>query len=184
LATPINQVEIASEVDWKTKIFRQLEHYHMDAPNYAQVIGFLEECLATPETNLARLNTQLLRRVCGQLGIDTPISVFSEMNLSVGPVRSPEELAQAISRAVGASEYVNRPGGAALYDETRFSEKGLKLTIQSFTNMVYDCGRYRFAPDMSILDVMMWNSCEKIKLYLDTWRLNPQTTQDHTCGQE
>jgi hypothetical protein len=166
--TPINQMEIASEIDWKTRIFRQLQHYHTDAPYYAQVIGFLEECLADSENNLARLNTRLFRKTCRRLGIDTPIYVFSEMDLAMTPVRGAEDLALGICQAVGASEYINPPGGAGLYHAERFAAHGIKLTIQSFANMTYDCGRFAHEPALSIIDVMMWNSPEQIKRYLDT----------------
>jgi len=168
--TPINQVMLADAVDWKRRIFRQLEFYRSDAPYYGQVIAFLEECLCDPQDNLARLNIGLFRGTCRLLGIETPIHVFSEMNLAIGPARGPEELALSLSRAVAADEYMNPPGGAGLYHHERFAQEGIKLTIQSFTNMTYDCGRHSFEPALSILDVLMWNSPEQIKHYLDTWR--------------
>jgi hypothetical protein len=168
--TPINQIEISRHSEWKATIFRQLQHYRNGAPHYAEVVGFLEECFSTSESNLARLNVALFRSVCRRLGIATPIHVFSEMNLSLAPAEGPQDMALGICRAVGASEYINPPGGACLYDAREFATHGIKLTIQSFANMTYECGRHRFEPALSILDVMMWNSCAQIKHYLDTWR--------------
>jgi hypothetical protein len=99
--------------------------------------------------------------------------VFSETGLSLGEISSPEELALKICQAVGASEYINPPGGAALYNSENFWKHGIKLRIQEFKNMPYECGRFKYEPALSILDVMMWNSCEKIKGYLDTLRNQP-----------
>jgi hypothetical protein len=169
---PINQIEIVSEIDWKTSIFRKLQHYHMDAPCYSEVIRFLGDCFSGSECNLARLNVDLFRRTCRCLGIGTPIHVVSEMNLTLAPAHGPEELALSLCQAVGASEYINPPGGAALYNADRFVERGITLTIQSFENMPYDCGRFRYEPALSIIDVMMWNSPGRIKHYLETWRLH------------
>ncbi len=168
--TPINQIDISREVDWRTRIFRQLQHYHKEAPYYAQVISFMEECLASSESNLARFNGELLRKTCHRLGIETPIHVFSEMDLPVGQHKNPQDLALRLCLATGASEYINPPGGAGLYDAAAFREHGIQLTIQSFTNMPYACGRFQYEPALSIIDVMMWNSPEKIKHYLDTFR--------------
>jgi hypothetical protein len=168
--TPINEIVVANEINWQKTIFRQLEHYHMDAPYYHHVIDFLKECFSIPCRNLAQMNTQFLRLTAGQLGIETPIHVFSQMSLSLGKVGSPEELALGICQAVGASEYINPPGGAALYSAERFSRHGIKLYIQEFKNMPYQCGRFKYQPSLSIIDVMMWNSCEKIREYLDTFR--------------
>lgn len=181
--TPINQVEILNSADWKGLILRQLEHYKKSAPYYAQVIAFVGDCFSGSEENLAELSTNLFRKTCRCLGICTPIRVWSEMNLTLpGPVNSPGDWGMRIAQAAGASEFINRPGGAAFLDENSFLEHGIKLTIQSFTNMTYACGRYKFEPDMSIIDVMMWNSCEKIKHYLDTLRLKPERSREHGCA--
>lgn len=171
LTTPINQIEI-SGADWKTDIFKQLCHYRMDAPFYKEVIGFLEESFSGDDTSLAKLNVTLFRATARRLGIQTPIYVFSEMGLSIEPARGAEALALALCRAVGASEYINPPGGVDLYSPEGFAEHGIKLTIQSFTNMTYTCGRFQFIPGLSISDVLMWNSPKEIKHYLDTFRSN------------
>jgi hypothetical protein len=93
------------------------------------------------------------------------------MNLALGPVNEPGDWALRISQAVKADEYINPPGGAGLFDEKKFMELNIKLTIQSFVNMTYDCGGYQFEQALSIIDVMMWNSPAEIKHYLDTFRL-------------
>jgi hypothetical protein len=170
-ATPINKIEISTNGDWKNIALRQLAHYKKDAPYYAQVIAFLEDCFSGSESSLASLNTNIFRKTCKALGIYRPIFVFSEMNLKLGPINGPCDWSLRISQAVGASEYINRPGGAGFFDEKKFLENGTKLTFQSFKSMNYKCGRRQFVPDLSIIDVMMWNSCEKIKHYLDTFRL-------------
>jgi len=175
---PINQVEIAMETDWRERIVRQLQHYRRKAPYYRQVIAFLEECFAEASPNLSGTNVLTLRKTCQRLNITTPIRVLSQMNLDLGVVEGPGDWALVISRAVGASEYINPPGGAALFDESKFVAHGIKLTIQSFTNMVYPCGAYQFEPALSIIDVMMWNSPEQIKHYLDTWRSAPSTEEN------
>lgn len=166
----INEIVVATDINWQERIFRQLEHYHMDAPYYEDVIKFLKECFSIPDTNLALTNTEFFRLTSRRLGLGTPIHVFSEMNLSLGEIHSPEELALGICQAVGASEYINPPGGAALYNAERFARHGIKLNIQKFDNMPYECGRFKYEPALSILDVMMWNSREKIRAYLDTFR--------------
>ncbi len=181
--TPIRQIELASGVDWKIRLFRQLEHYRMDAPHYDAVVSLLKDALAGTDHSLAHVNTCLFQQMCQWLRITTQIRVFSEMNLSIGPVQSTEELALAICRAVGAAEYINRPGGADQFHEANFVGSGIKLTFQSFVNMTYPCGRaHRFEPDMSIVDVMMWNSPEAIKRYLDTSCMSGPPGEESACA--
>jgi hypothetical protein len=93
------------------------------------------------------------------------------MNLALpGPVESPGDWALRISQAFGADAYVNAAGGSALFDPAKYAAHGIRLTIQSFANMVYDCRAFRFEPGLSIIDVMMWNSPDAIKAYLDSLR--------------
>src|SRR5690349_17011395 len=128
--TPINEILIADHTNWQERIFKQLDHYHMDAPHYRRVIDFLKDCFSMPHKNLAQINTEFFRLTARRLGIETPIHVFSEAGLSSREIQSPEELALYICQSFGASEYINPPGGAALYNSKNFLEHGITLTIQ------------------------------------------------------
>ncbi len=167
-SVPINQVEIVMEKDWREKILRQLQHYQKQAPFYSETISFLEECFAEISPNLSETNILTLQKTCKRLGITTPFQVYSQMNLKVEDViGAPGDWALEISRVMKADEYLNGSSGAALFDERKFNAHNIKLLIQSFANMEYSCGPLQFEPGLSIIDVMMWNSPEEIKYYLD-----------------
>jgi hypothetical protein len=175
--TPINQIEISTNTDWKVLVLRRLHHYSKDAQYYVEVKNFLEDCFSDSETNLARLNMTLFKKTCHRLGIEKPIHVYSEMNLTLpGPVHGPGDWGLRIAQAVGASELIclPLPAGAKYMDENKYMENSIQLTILPFTHMNYDCGRHQYEPDLSIIDVMMWNSPEKIKHYLDTFCLKTE----------
>ena len=169
--TPIHQIQVAEDGDWRGRILRQLQHYRKHAPFYAEVMGFLETCFADTSISLSETNILTLERTCRRLGIATPFHVFSQMNLALrGPVEGPGDWALRIAEAFGADAYVNAAGGAELFDAAKFAAHGIRLSIQSFTHMAYSCGPFQFEPGLSILDVMMWNSPEAIRAHLDTLR--------------
>jgi hypothetical protein len=168
--TPGHQVEIAMAIDWRNRILRKLQHYRNKAPYYQDVMDFVEECFADVGPNLSETNIRILEKTRTRLGIKTPMRVLSRMDLRLEPVLGPGDWGFEISRLLGAREYVNPAGGAALFDRDQFEKHGIKLTIQNFSNIAYDCRPYRFEPGLSIIDVMMWNRPEQIKNYLDTWR--------------
>jgi hypothetical protein len=165
--TPINQVEAVEFPDWRRRIIHQFTHYRGRAPYYHQTIALLEDCFAGPETNLSRLNVHCLGKVCRYLGIPWAPKIFSEMNLPLGPVRESADWALRIAEAAGAGEYLNPPGGAALYDAERFARHGIRLRIQEDFNFEYDCGPFSYVPKLSVLDVLMWVSPGEIKAHLD-----------------
>jgi len=176
---PINQIEVAGQEDWQTRIFRQLEHYHGTAPYYTDVIAFLGAHLDCEDGRLSSLNVRLFRAVSRWLGIETPIVVFSESGVSLDGAHGPENLALSLCKAFGAEDYLNPPGGRDLYNPAHFLEWGIQLEIQEYSPLIYPCGPYVFEPNLSILDVMMWNSPEQVKHYLDTLRFQSERKACH-----
>ena len=162
---PISQVEMYGNA-WARQVDKKLEHYHMDAPYYPQVMALLNGAMDPNEVNLARLNIALIRATAAYLGIDTEIIVLSEEMEHAALPSGAQQVALAICRHFGATQYVNSPGGRKLYNPLVFQQAGIGLTFQDYTPMQYVCGRYSFIPDLSILDVMMWNAPEQIKAYI------------------
>jgi len=167
--TQIMNIEIANDQKWKERIFGQIQHYKKKSPYYDQTLNLIKSCLAINESSISRLNTFILQNCCKTLNIQFDYSFFSEMDLELGQIETPGDWALRISEALGASEYINPPGGVELFDPKKFEELNIKLTIRKFENIKYECGNCEFIPDLSIIDVLMWNPASRIKEYLDTW---------------
>lgn len=165
--TPIHEIRIANTDRWRERLLGQLQHYRKQAPYFRAVMDLVAECLEPGEDSLSRLNVKSLQRVCTYLGIAFNYTVFSEMKLTLGPVEEPGDWALRIAEALGASEYINPPGGAGLFNPAKFAASRIKLTIQPPIDFVYRCGKYTFEPNLSILDVLMWNAPETVQSYLD-----------------
>ena len=165
--TPINQIEAVDFPDWRRKIINQFTHYRGRAPYYGQTIALVEDCLSSGEANLSRLNVDCLGKICRYLGIAWRPEIFSEMDLDLGPVEASADWALRIAEAVHATEYLNPPGGAALYNAQRFSQHGIRLHLQEEFDYAYPCPGFTHVPKLSVLDVLMWVSPRLIKAYLD-----------------
>lgn len=165
--TPINQVEVVEFPDWRRKIMNQFTHYRGCAPYYGTTMALIEDCLSSGESNLSRLNVECLGKVCRYLGIAWMPEIFSEMHLKLGPVEGAADWALRIAEAAKATEYINPPGGAALYDAQRFSQHGIRLHLQEDFDFAYACPGFGYVQKLSVLDVMMWVSPSSIKAHLD-----------------
>lgn len=177
--TAINAAEAVDFPDWRRKIINQFTHYRGIAPHYHETISLLEDCFATHEQNLSRLNVYCLGKVCRYLGIRWEPEILSEMHLELGPIYDTADWALRIAQAAGASEYLNPPGGASLYDPERFASYGITLHIQDDFNFTYDCGAYTCVPKLSVLDAMMWVTPREIKSHLDRVKETSRTSH-HT----
>lgn len=163
----ICRIEVAHEKEWDGRILRQLEHYKKRAPFYSQVRELLESCFARRFTFISEMNFFLLREVCAYLGLRFEAEEFSKMDLEIGEVDHPGAWALQISRAVGATEYLNPIGGAEIFSPSEFAHRGIALEFLRQHSPRYSQRRGGFEEGLSIVDVMMFNSPEAIREMLD-----------------
>ena len=141
-------------------------------PYYSQVIALLQEVLEPEYTDIVSLNKAALEKVCSYLGIDTPITVFSKMDLQIDEVNAPDEWALNICKAIdGADEYWNPPGGKVFFDVSKYEREGITIRFQKMNLREYRQGKNTFEEGLSIIDVMMYNSVQKINEMLDDFEL-------------
>ncbi len=171
--TPIKDVEVNDDLPWREKIAGQLQHYRKRAPYFRETLALVEDCLALRESAIGRLNAGILAKLCTHLGIEFSFRVFSDMDLALGPIQGPGDWALEIATALGAHEYVNPPGGEAIFDRQAFAARGIELTIRRLPTLEYACRGYGFEPGLSIIDVLMWNTPGQVRQFLRAHRAAP-----------
>ncbi|MDO5765703.1 MAG: WbqC family protein, partial [Elusimicrobiales bacterium] len=72
-----------------------------------------------------------------------------------------------ICNKLGATEYFNAVGGQELYDKAEFAAHGIKLYFLQTNAITYKQFKGEFVPNLSILDVMMFNPPQQIKNFLN-----------------
>jgi hypothetical protein len=164
----LSKIEILSPDELQGRILGQLAHYKKKAPFFREITSLVADSLAKPSQYLARLNVDILEAVCRYLGIPFHYTFFSQLRETIGPVNDPGEWALEISKALGAMEYINPPGGEKLFDCEKFHNAGIKLTITDLVDFKYECPGYEFIPHLSIIDVLMWNHPYAVKEFLDS----------------
>jgi WbqC-like protein family len=143
----------------------KLSHYRRKAPYARQVEGIVETTFAAEGIgdSLVGLNVAGLETVCAYLGVPFRRTICSEMSLPLPENLGPGEWAPAIASQIGAEVYVNPIGGRALFRVEDFEKRGVKLEFLEADNFAYETGPFQFIPNLSILDVLMWNSPEVIR---------------------
>lgn len=169
--TLIKDMEINDNKDWRGMIFRQFEHYKKRAPFYKEVILFLDNAFDYQTKSITNLNAHLLQKTCEYIGIPFNFKIFSEMALNIEPVKAPGEWALNISKVLGASQYINPPGGKEIFDKEQFMKSGIELKFLQIHLQKYWQGRIMFEEGLSILDVMMFNSKQQIQSMVTDYEL-------------
>ena len=117
----------------------------------------IEEIFSASTESLVELNVRALDSVCHYLGVRFDYARASALDLHLPEIDHPGGWAPAISRCLGATEYINPINDRSIFRQADFDAAGVALKFLDFRNFVYATGSYQFEEGLSILDVMMWN---------------------------
>jgi hypothetical protein len=168
----IADVRISDKAKARRRILAQLAHYRQKrAPFFAATIALVEGSFDnSPGDQLAELAVAGLSRVCDYLGIDFEPVRLSCAGLALPMIESAGQWAVEISAAVGASDYINAPGGRALFRPDEFARRGVRLHFADLITLPYAMADRPFIDHLSIIDVLMWNAPDAVKGHLDRVR--------------
>lgn len=162
--TLIKDMQVAPDTDHMDALIRNLDYYrNARAPHYQRVIDLLRDCYEPKPEGLTDFLTASLERTCLYLGIPFRYEVYSKAQIEHETASAPGEWALNICKAVGATSYVNPPGGQAIFDPSRFESAGVQLMYLQQNLRPYPQRTTTFEPGLSIIDAMMFNEPEAIK---------------------
>lgn len=168
--TLIKDIRIDNTKDWKSTIFRQLEHYKKKSPYYKETIEVLQDAFNIETDSIVILNQHVLQTICKYLGFEREMPIFSDMNVRIESPTAPDEWALNICKALGnVKEYWNPIGGIDFFDKSKYDDANIELLFQGVNITPYVQKRGYFEPGLSIIDVMMFNSPKEINDMLDNY---------------
>jgi hypothetical protein len=151
----------------KKKLIGQIQSAYSKSPGFATVFPVIEECLNFPDTNLFNFILNSILKVCHYLDIKTEIILSS--SLEIDPRLKGEKKVIAINKKMNSSVYINAIGGQSLYSREEFLKNQIDLKFIQTMPVQYSQFQNEFVPNLSIIDVMMFNTREKIHEYLDSF---------------
>lgn len=165
----INQCEVAKIGDGGGRILRQIRNAYSRAPFFDDVMPVVRDVINQAEKNVALYVRNSLERLVEYFGLSTELVMSSKVKKN--EVLKGQDRVIAICSALGASEYINPPGGVALYDKKDFRKAGIGLAFLQPGKIEYQQFGETFVPNLSIIDVMMFNSVEAVRQMLTNFTL-------------
>jgi hypothetical protein len=159
----INEVEI---IDNRHKLKKKIYNAYVKAPYFREAWPFIEKILEFETEKISELAVYSVIQTCKYLGIDTRFE-FSGVEYGHTANLKLEKRLIAICNLNNASEYINPIGGIELYDKEIFLKEGITLSFLRTTPITYRQFDNLFIENLSIIDVMMFNSNESIKAMLN-----------------
>ena len=161
LHTRINEVEVGGNAK---KIVKSIFHAYCHAPYFKDVFPMIEEILLNDEKNLARYLGNSIIRVARYLDMETEF--IYESGLPERHDLKAQSLIIDTCKRLHADRYINAIGGRKLYDKEAFLKEGIELNFLKMDDIVYKQFNHEFIPNLSIIDVMMFNSKDEVKALL------------------
>ena len=159
----ISEAEVANLHDQEKYVLGKISHYKRYAPYYTQVCEIIRNTFAgVADDSLVSLNVSGLRAVCKYLGLPFRHRLCSQLAIEYPDKLLAGQWAPWISGRLSADVYINPAAGRELFDPADFAREGVSLRFLDFEPFVYDTPGYNFEKDLSILDVLMWNSPDAI----------------------
>lgn len=162
----INEIEI---VDDFSKFKKKLQYNYSKAPYYNETYSMIERIVDYPDKNLSRFIINSLREILAFLNIDTEILISSELTKD-NSLKGKDKIIQ-INKILKSNTYVNAIGGQELYNNDEFETQGIKLNFLRSIPYSYPQFKDVFIPNLSIIDILMFNSQEEIKKILNSYEL-------------
>lgn len=164
----INQHYISEKFDVDKKLF-QLRCVYKKAPYFQEGYELMERMFHCSNKNLAYFLENSIKTICDYLGIITKFVRSSSIPGNCHLKREYKIFDQC--RYVGADIYINAIGGRNLYTYKQFADQGIKLGFLSSQKIYYKQLWYDFVPDLSIIDIIMFNSKEEIRKMLTQYTI-------------
>lgn len=153
------------------KNLRKIEQSYKKAPYFNETFTILERCFFHEEQNLFNFLLNSLNVICSYLKINTEFIMSSKLKISK-KIKCEQRVIE-ICKQLSAAHYINPIGGLDLYDKENFRQSSINLSFLKMDTVTYKQfnNESRFVPNLSILDIMMFNSPQDIKEILNKYEL-------------
>lgn len=156
-------------IDDFSKLKKTLQHSYSKAPYYEKTMLLLDEILDFPDKNLARFLYHSFSVILNYLDVQTELIMSSSVNKD-NSLKGQGKILD-ICRVLQADRYINAIGGQELYNHDEFAQNGIELKFLQPNIVSYQQHKHEFVPNLSIIDMMMFNGKERTKKLLNEYTL-------------
>lgn len=165
----INELSIVPESNNRIRILSMIQSAYKRAPMYDQIFPIIRNILLNPEGNMSSYISRSIAEICKYLEIYTQILLSSELEKD-NKLKGEDKIME-ISKVLGGDTYINAIGGQDLYLKNNFIKNNLELKFIQMDSVIYDQKTKVFIPNLSIMDVLMFNELKIVKKMLMMYSL-------------
>lgn len=161
----INEVNCNFDKVKKRKMLNTLEMAYGRASQFLKVMPIMEKIISYESEKIVPFLLNSFFVIKSYLGFDAEIILSSDIPKD-NSLRGQDKIL-SICEILGATAYYNAIGGTDLYSAEDFQSRGIDLKFLKSHAIEYKQFKNEFQPNLSIIDVLMFNSKEKVIEMLD-----------------
>lgn len=150
VAQLICETPIDYSVAWQKKHLRIWDANYQAAPHFETVMDLLSGFDTDKDDSITELNIRLIRRICGYLGISTPMVMSSELSLEGTKT---DRLIDMLTK-LKATTYLSGPSADAYLDKAAFRRAGIRLEYKTYDYEPYPQLWGEFDGAVTVLDLI------------------------------
>lgn len=160
----INEIELLIDPINNKKLLKTIKYSYKKAPYYKETFPIIESIITQKEENLAKYLEFSIRKICRYLSINTKLILSSSIDKNSN-FKGQAKIID-LCKVLGADEYYNPIGGQELYSYNDFKAQNIELKFLKTHEIKYKQFKNEFISNLSIIDIMMFNSSKDINRML------------------
>jgi hypothetical protein len=162
----ISEVSLFNKERESALFLKKLRYSYSKAPYFKDAYALIENVLNTPSVLIGDLAQESIRQVFNYLDLPIHATSSSSEKYDRSADNKTDRLISLIHH-LNKKAYLNAIGGKKLYDKEYFKRQGIDLYFIVSTPNVYNQFNNDFVPDLSMIDVLMFNHPLQIISMLD-----------------
>jgi hypothetical protein len=162
----INEIKIDKN---RYKSIFKIEQAYKNAPYFHEFFPVLKEIILNDSDQLSIYLTNSIKKISNYLGINTEFYLSS--NIEKDNNLKGQDKVIEICKKLNSSIYINSIGGKQLYSKNDFLNENIDLKYIKSNEIIYNQFNELFISNLSIIDVLMFNNKENIKVFLNDFEL-------------
>lgn len=165
----IREIKVSNDPRWRNKFLKTLEQSYKSAPYFERTYSLVKDILNSSSDYLKDWILKSFSLIKQEL--DLPVRLIESSEIYNNAELKGAERILDIVKTERAEFYVNPIGGKVLYSQDEFVKNGITLLFLRTKDFSYKQFGDAFIPNLSFIDVLMFNSNSEIKSLLNLYDL-------------
>lgn len=165
----ILETEISNSSNWKEELIKKISIAYSKAPYFNDVSKLLFSLIKEEWISISQFSKSCIIEICNYLNLNTTI-IPSSVKYNNRNLKGQSRIIDFCLKE-NATRYINAIGGKTIYNKDEFKKNGIDLFFLNTRNFEYKQFSKRFVPNLSIIDVLMFNENQEVRRMLNQYDL-------------